>query len=303
MILPRSDKSKRRVRISNSRKDVRRARRPNSKSVNRKLLLFLAFACLCGLGSGALWLWWPTLVTSVDGWFKGRDGFLVKEVIVQGNFRSSRQDIIKALGLAPRQLIFTFDLKQVQNRVNALPFVRETQIHRRWPDRLEIMVTERRPKALFYLDELYLVDRDGGLIAPAPKNEMLDFPLISGASVTQWQNQPEVWIRLLKKALTLLSIWEKRGRDWPEKVAQVGLDEVCGVTVFTTDKAWELQLGLEGFDERLKRWRQVLEVLGERAMAVSYFDCAGTDTVVAGLRPHPKGTFSEKLRAQTDGVD
>ena len=303
MILSRSEKSKRRGRISNSRKDVERARRPKSRRVSRKLLLFLAFACLCGFGSGALWLWWPTLVASADDWLKGRDGFLVKEIIVQGNCRSSRQEVVKALGLAPRQLIFTFNLKEVQNRVSALPFVRETRIHRRWPDRLEILVKERQPKALFYLDELYLVDQEGRLIAPAPKNEMLDFPLISGASMAQWQNQPEVWSRLLKKALALLSIWEKKGREWPEKIAQIGLDEVCGVTVFTTDKVWELQLGLEGFDERLKRWRQVLEALGEKAMAVKYFDCAGTGTVVAGLRPHPKSTSSQKLRAQTIGVD
>lgn len=61
------------------------------------------------------------------------------------------------------------------------------------------------------------------------------------------------------------------------------------MTVFTSDKVWELQLGLEGFDERLKRWRQVLEVLGERAMAVNYFDCTGTGSVVVGLRPQTVG--------------
>lgn len=217
LILPRSEKSKRRGRISNSRKDVRRARRPMSRSVNRKLLLSLAFGCLCGLAGGALWLWWPTLIASADGWLKRRDAFLVKEIIVQGNYRNSRREIAKALGLAPRQLIFTFNLKEVQNRVSALPFVKETQIHRRWPDRLEILVKERQPKALFYLDELYLVDQEGSVIAPAPKNETLDFPIISGASMAQWQNQPEVWTRLLKKALDLLSLWERRGWEWPEK--------------------------------------------------------------------------------------
>ena len=289
LILPRSEKSKRRGRISNNRKDVRRARRPQSRSINRKFLLLLAFGCLCGLGSGALWLWWPTLVTSADGWLKERDCFLVKEVIIQGNFRCSRREIVKALGLAPRQLIFTFDLKEVQDRVRALPFVRETRIRRRWPDRLEILIKERQPKALLYLDELYLVDQEGSVIAPASKDEMLDFPLISGVSMVQWQKQPEVWGRMLKKALDLLSVWEQKGRYWPEKIAQIVLDEVCGVTVFTSDKVWELQLGLDGFDERLEHWRQVLEMLGERAMAVKYFDCAGTGSVVAGLRPQMVG--------------
>lgn len=284
MILPRSEKSKRRGRISNSRKDLRRARRPQTRSSNRKFLLFMAFVCLCGLGGGALWLWWPTLVASADGWLKGQDSFLVKEIIIVGNRRSSRKEIVEALELTPRQLIFSFNLKETQDRVRSLPFVRDIRIRRRWPDRLEIVVKERQPKALLYLGKLYLVDRQGLIIAPAPEDEKLDFPLINGASSSKWQNQPEVRSRLLEKAIKLLLVWEKMGQKWPEKVAQIVPDEVYGLTVFTTDKDWELQLGLDSFDEHLRRWRQVLAVLGESAMAVKYFDCAGNDSVVVGLR-------------------
>ena len=285
MILRRPEKSKQRVRISNSRKDLRRARRPQTRSVNRKLLLFMAFVCLGGLGGGALWLWWPTLISSADGWLKRQDFFLVKEIIIEGNRRSSRKEIVEALELVPRQLIFSFNLAESQDRVvRSLPFVGEIRIRRRWPNRLEIAVKERQAKALFYLDKLYLVDRKGGVIAPVPESEKLDYPLINGALSSKWQNRPEVRSRLLKKAIKLLLVWEEMGVDWPEKIAQIVPDEVYGLTVFTTVQGWELQLGLDRFDEHLRRWRQVLAVLGERAMAVKYFDCAGNDSVVVGLR-------------------
>ena len=285
MILRRPEKSKQRVRISNSRKDLRRARRPQTRSVNRKLLLFMAFVCLGGLGGGALWLWWPTLISSADGWLKRQDFFLVKEIIIEGNRRSSRKEIVEALELVPRQLIFSFNLAESQDRVvRSLPFVGEIRIRRRWPNRLEIAVKERQAKALFYLDKLYLVDRKGNVIAPVPESEKLDYPLINGALSSKWQNRPEVRSRLLKKAIKLLLVWEEMEVDWPEKIAQIVPDEVYGLTVFTTDQGWELQLGLDRFDEHLRRWRQVLAVLGERAMAVKYFDCAGNDSVVVGLR-------------------
>ena len=58
---------------------------------------------------------------------------------------------------------------------------------------------------------------------------------------------------------------------------------------FTSDKIWELQLGLEGFEERLGRWRQVLAVLGDKAKAVNYFDCAGAASVVVGIRADKDG--------------
>ncbi|MEA3334110.1 MAG: FtsQ-type POTRA domain-containing protein [Pseudomonadota bacterium] len=284
MILRRLERSKRRERISNSRKDLRRARRPQTRSINRKLLLFMAFVCLGGLGGGALWLWWPTLMVSADGWLKGQDFFLIKEIIIEGNHRSSRKEIVEALDLAPRQLIFSFNFKETQDRVRSLPFVGKVQIRRRWPDRLEVVVKERRPMALLYLDRLYLVDRKGSVIAPAPADERLDFPFINGDSLSKWANRPEVRSRLLKKAIKLLLVWEKIGHKWPEKIAQIVPDEIYGMTVFTADKGWELQLGLADFDERLRRWRQVLQVFGERAMAVKYFDCAGNDSVVVGHR-------------------
>lgn len=289
MILRRPEKRKRRVRVSNSRKDLRRARLPESRAGNRRFLLVLALLCLGGLGSWALWLWWPTIVISTDNWFKEHDGLLVKEIVVEGNYRSSREEIIKALGLAPRQLIFTFNLKTVQARVNGLAFVKETRIRRSWPDRLEIKIKERLPKALLYLDQLYLVDQEGKVIAPAANNEKLDFPLISGVSLAQWQNQPEVWQQMLEKALDLILIWQNKGRQWSEKIAQIGLNEVCGLTVFTSPEIWEIELGADYFDERLNRWRQVLDELGEKSKGVKYFDCAGDDSVVVGIKKNLGG--------------
>ncbi|HDS15184.1 MAG TPA: FtsQ-type POTRA domain-containing protein [Proteobacteria bacterium] len=263
---------------------MRLARPPLPAGHKRRLLLLIALFCFCGLGCGALFLWWPTIKTAAESWCKSREAFLVREIVVSGNLRSSRQEIVKALALAPRQLIFTFGLQGLRERVQALPFIDAVRIRRRWPDRLEIKVTEKQPLLLLYLDELYLVDDQGALIAPAPQAEVLDFPVISGISPQEWRKRPQVWRRLLQKSAELQSAWENEGRDWPEQIAQIVVDEVCGLTVYTTGRAWELQLGMENFTHGLRRWRQVLDVLGDQAAAVKYFDCAGYDSVVAGLR-------------------
>ena len=157
-------------------------------------------------------------------------------------------------------------------------------IYRRLPDRLQIEIKESEPKALLYIDKLYMVDSGGRVIGPAPAGEVLDFPVISGVSPEEWRERPQVWRRLLKKASELLLIWQEKGRQWPEKIAQIELDEVLGVTFFTTVRNWEVQLGLNNYRERLDRWRRVLEKLGDRAAAVKYFDCVGENSVVAGLR-------------------
>jgi len=244
----------------------------------------VAIVCLVALGCGALWLWLPTLVTKADNWLKSENSFLVKEIIIEGNHRCQRDEIIKALNLDPRQLIFTFSLLQAQRRITALPFVKQAVISRRLPDRLQIMIKERQPEALLYLDDLYMVDGAGVVIAKAPVAEMLDFPLISGVSLSEWRQRPQVWRGLLQKAMQLLKIWANCRSQLPEEVAQIVMDEACGLNLFTTGRDWELQLGFENFDERLERWQQVLQVLGKRAATVKYFDCAGESSVVAGLR-------------------
>jgi len=246
--------------------------------------MLIAVVCFIGLGVGGLWLWLPTLVKNADGRLKASSNFVVKEIMIEGNHRCQREDIIKALALDSRQLTFAFSLSRAQARIQALPFVKEATICRRLPDRLQIVIKECQPKALFYIDSLYMVDGEGRVIGPAPSGEVLDFPVISGVSLNEWRGRPQVWQRLLNKAVELLKIWEEQGQQWSEKIAQIELDEVCGVTFFTTGRNWEIQLGLENYRERLDRWRRVLQVLGDRASAVKYFDCAGEVSVVAGLR-------------------
>lgn len=247
-------------------------------------MLLIAVVCFLGLGGFGLWLWLPTLVENADGRLKASDNFVVKEIVIEGNHRCQRKDIIKALDLDSRQLTFAFSLSRAQARIQALPFVKEAVIYRRLPDRLQVEIRECEPKALLYIDKLYMVDGDGRVIGPAPEGEILDFPVISGISPREWRERPEIWPRLLKKATELLRIWNEPGRRWPEKISQIELDEVLGVTFFTTVRSWEVQLGLENYRVRLDRWRRVLQRLGDRADAVKYFDCVGENSVVAGLR-------------------
>lgn len=247
-------------------------------------MISIAIVCLVFLGVGALILWMPTLMRNADGKLKSSGTFLVKKIVIKGNHRCSRSEIIQALGLDSRQLIFSFSLARARKRIKSLPYVKQVRLYRRLPDQLRIVIEERQPIALLYLEKLYMVDEEGVVIGRVPQGESLDFPVISGVSVAEWRKRPQVWGKLLKKATGLLKLWNERGHKWSEKVAQVELDEACGVTLYTTGCGWELQLGLDDYRERLSRWRQVVSVLGEKAASVKYFDCAGESSVVAGLQ-------------------
>ncbi len=284
MIFRRDAKRPKKVPVGNSRKDLARARKRFDPDVGRRLGQKSVFALLLGIGIMVFWLWWPTLVKGFEYWLEVREQFLIKEIVVEGNVWTRRRSIVAALRFAPRQLIFGFDIEAARRRVAALPFIREAWLRRRWPDRIEIRVREYRPVALLNLDRLYLVGDEGRVLAPVTAGEPLDYPLISGFTLTQWRSRPWIWRRLLQRAVALLKVWKMSGQDWPEGVDQIVLDEVSGITVLTTRPAWELQLGWCGYRERLLHWRRVLEVLGDRSRQVRYFDCVAANMVVAGLR-------------------
>ena len=118
-------------------------------------MLSIAIVCLVVLGVGALLLWLPTLMRNADGKLKASGTFLVKKIVIKGNRRCLRSEIIKALGLDSRQLIFSFSLTRARDRIKALPFVKHARLYRRLPDQLQINIEERQPIALFYLEKLY----------------------------------------------------------------------------------------------------------------------------------------------------
>jgi len=285
LISQRNERNRKRAPVGNSPKELTRARRRYDPGASRKRRQKPLLVVLLGLGGVVLWLWWPTLVGGVEHWLQVKKAFLVTEIVVEGNHWTSRREIVAALHFAPRQLIFDFDIVLARKRIAALPFIKEARLRRSWPDRIEIRVREFRPVALLNLDRLYLVSEEGRVLAPVAAGRPIDYPLITGVSVAELRARPGVWKRLLRQAATLLKVWRRMGHDWPEKIDQVSLDEVCGVTVFTIQPAWELQLGWRDYAPRLDHWRRVLEKLGERSRQVCYFDCVGFDMVVAGLKP------------------
>ncbi|MBE8219749.1 MAG: FtsQ-type POTRA domain-containing protein [Alphaproteobacteria bacterium] len=111
-------------------------------------------------------------------------GFRIDYVDVEGRKRTQRKDLQKAVGLQRGQPIFTIDLHAIHNRVLALPWVREAIIMRRLPDRVNIIVREYEPFAL-YQDgkDKVLVNRAGVKITRQHLKQFRNLPTFSGAGV------------------------------------------------------------------------------------------------------------------------
>lgn len=75
--------------------------------------------------------------------------FSARVVTVTGTHtHTSEVSIVAAAGLARHPALISVDPGATALRVEALPFIATAQVHRRWPDGVEIQVTERMPVVL-----------------------------------------------------------------------------------------------------------------------------------------------------------
>jgi cell division septal protein FtsQ len=117
--------------------------------------------------------------------------FRVREVTISGTEHLTPADVTAALALPTDRNIFFLNQRELQRRVQSLPWVRFASVRLALPDRLTVNVTEWRPSAILQVGETsYYVNDAGTVLDPATEPGQLlviDRPAIGhitpGASV------------------------------------------------------------------------------------------------------------------------
>ncbi|HYB52429.1 MAG TPA: FtsQ-type POTRA domain-containing protein [Thermoanaerobaculia bacterium] len=107
----------------------------------------------------------------------------VRRFEVSGNRRARTEEILAVLAPYRTKNLLTLDLSPVAERLLAHPWVERVTLSKRFPDGLEVRLSERRPVALWRDGSARLVflGADGQPIAPYdPRADGTDFVLVSG---------------------------------------------------------------------------------------------------------------------------
>jgi cell division septal protein FtsQ len=108
----------------------------------------------------------------------------VDRILVHGNERLSKGEVLAVLsGLRGQNLIWT-DLDVWRRRLLASPWVRDAALRRSLPSTLDVAISERQPMGIGRIKgELYLVDDRGVIIDQyGPHYADLDLPIVDGLS-------------------------------------------------------------------------------------------------------------------------
>jgi cell division protein FtsQ len=147
-------------------------------------------------------------------------GFAVNQVTIEGQNRSTNEEIMNALGLDRSTSTLAFNTAEAQKRLEKLPMVRRAQVMRLLPSQLHVVLEERVPYAVWqYRSALHLVDQDGMVIENLKQRTHPKLSLVVGAGAA-------------KHARELLSELSQ----WPEVKAKVQ------AIVRVADRRWNLKL-------------------------------------------------------------
>jgi cell division protein FtsQ len=197
------------------------------------------------------------LVLAGARWVVTSPQFAVAAVEVRGASRVPVPRILAAAAIAPGANLWTLDSGAVAARVGSLPEIRRADVVRELPNRVTIVVEERRPFTLVHAARLHWMDEDGHVLGEERRAVSPGAPVISGLTEEELASMRTAPGPKARAAVALIRTLLRSGTALASEISEIDMSRPEGPVLYTVDGV-EVRLGAEDWDERLARLEGVL---------------------------------------------
>ena len=210
--------------------------------------------------------------------------FVVERIEVVGQSLLAADEVIAASGLAPGQSLFSLDARRAVAAIEALPRVRRAELVRAFPNRVTLLVEERRPFALVHSGGLrwpglYWVDEQGVPLGPETRAITLDTPVVSGVGADEVAAAGRTPSERVAAGVALIRTLMRVQSPLLREISEVDVSRPEGPVLYMLDGV-EVRIGSEDWDDRLGRLGGVLAQLRASGQRVTSIDLRFRDQVV-----------------------
>src|SRR5947208_2993048 len=230
-------------RVGPGRRRARRAR-ALARLARRAVVLGVVLAGVAAALAGARWA-----TTSPR--------FAIAGVEVHGASRVPVPRILAAAAIVPGTNLWTLDGGAVAARVSALPEIRRADLVRELPNRVTIVVEERRPFTLVHAGRLHWMDEEGRVLSEERRAVVPGVPVISGLTEEELVSMRTSPGPKARAAVALIRALLRSGNALAAEISEIDMSRPEGPVLYTVDGV-EVRLGAEDWDERLARLEGVL---------------------------------------------
>jgi cell division protein FtsQ len=197
------------------------------------------------------------LVLAAGYWGTTSPRFAVRSIEVQGASRVPVPRILAAAAITPGANVWTLDARAVAARIEALPEIRRADVVRELPNRVTIVIEERRPFTLVHAARLHWMDEEGHVLGEERRAVAPGAPVISGLTEEELVSMRTAPGPKARAAVTLIRALLRSGTALAAEISEIDMSRAEGPVLYTVDGV-EVRLGAEDWDERLARLEGVL---------------------------------------------
>jgi cell division protein FtsQ len=203
----------------------------------------------------------------------------VEHIVVHGNERLSKGEVLGMLDGLRGESLFGTDLDAWRRRLMGSPWVRDAALRRSLPSTVDVAISERAPVGVSRVGEaMYLVDERGILIDQyGPPYSDLDLPIIDGLAFPSPEGTAADTARAELAARVIASLRTKP--DLAKKLSQIDVSDLHNASVILSGDHAVIQLGEEQFLARLQAYLELAPALRERVADIDYVDLRFDDRI------------------------
>ena len=197
--------------------------------------------------------------------FSNSEPFQLKKVSIQSNLPVPTKQIMEVAGIKYGDNVFTMDLHRVAQRLHRYPRVRHFTLKRRLPDTIQFTLKLHKPTAVVMLEKPYLLNAEGRPYARVlNKKETKGLLKLTGFQRSDYQSQPDKMRTLFRQALALSRLYQSNKLTRYQDVKEIQYDPILGYILHANHS--RIYLGTDRFPERMKRLKQVYQLLWQRGV-------------------------------------
>jgi len=206
--------------------------------------------------------------------------FRLKHIEVSSAKHLTQDEILALVGVEAGQDMARMNLKHMGEQLAQNPWVENVRIHRYFPDRLSIAVSEREPLAIVNMGFIYYLDKKGNVFKALNQGDKLDYPVITGFSEEEMSSNPAATGDALKSTCELLGILREKGAFILADVSEIHYDKGYGFTLFTASGALPVKIGAGDFAAKVERFARIYKELMAQRASLQYIDLDYNDKIV-----------------------
>ena len=203
--------------------------------------------------------------------------FKIADVSFRGHNSLIEKQLLKWLGPIHGENLFTYDLTKTSERLAEHPWILSASVQRKFPQEIQIELTERVPYARVKFEKIFLMDTFGVILSEeTPKYK--DLPLIAqsnkGAMPTNFSGDKVIKSLKFMHYFNKLSFFENNPMD----IAELRGDS--RIIFFTRNRDLQIQMSMDALKEGFRKFMIVLDTLEGENMKIQMIDLSFKDQVV-----------------------